>query len=105
MTPNLDQERVERAARGLAIAAGDEPDKKTYAHDMLCTGRDREPLYRWEYWAPLARAAITAYLGETHVVVPLNLAQRVTSIARRNEDAPEIHELSAMLSATAGAQP
>lgn len=66
MTPNLDQERVERAARGLAIAAGDDPDKKTYAHDMICTGRGREPLYRWEYWAPLARAAITAYLGDTH---------------------------------------
>lgn len=69
MTPTLDAQRVEAAARGMAVAAGDDPDK-TYAHDMLCTGRDREPLYRWEYWAPLARAAITAYLGDTHVVVP-----------------------------------
>jgi hypothetical protein len=47
----------------------------------------------------IALAAIYAYLGDDMVVVPLKLAQRVTSIARRNEDAPEIHKLSAMLSA------
>ena len=48
-------------------------------------------------------AAITAYLAqrekEGFVEVPLNLARRVTSIARRNEDAPEIHELSTLLTA------
>ena len=51
----------------------------------------------------LATAAITAYLAqrekEGFVEVPLNLARRVTSIARRNEDAPEIHELSTLLTA------
>jgi len=50
-----------------------------------------------------ATAAITAYLAqrekEGFVEVPLNLARRVTSIARRNEDAPEIHELSTLLTA------
>lgn len=50
-----------------------------------------------------ATAAITAYLAQAEkegwVMVPLNLARRVTSIARRNEDAPEIHELSTLLTA------
>ena len=51
----------------------------------------------------VATAAIMAYLAqagkEGWVMVPLNLARRVTSIARRNEDAPEIHELSTLLAA------
>lgn len=51
----------------------------------------------------LATAAITAYLAQMEkegwMMVPLILARKVTSIARRNEDAPEITELSAMLAA------
>ena len=48
-------------------------------------------------------AAITAYLAqagkEGWVMVPAGLARKVTSIARRNEDAPEITELSTLLAA------
>lgn len=48
-------------------------------------------------------AAITAYLAQARkegwVMVPVGLARKVTSIARRNEDAPEITELSALLAA------
>jgi len=51
----------------------------------------------------LTTAAITAYLAQAEkegwVMVPLNMARKVTSIARRNEDAPEIHELSSLLAA------
>lgn len=46
-------------------------------------------------------AAITAYLAQREkegwVTVPAGLARKVTSIARRNEDAPEITELSTLL--------
>ena len=94
---------LEEAAKAISISTGDEPHKLTYAHEMQCTGRDREPKYRWQYWTEQATAAITAYLAqrekEGFVEVPLNLARRVTSIARRNEDAPEIHELSTLLTA------
>lgn len=83
MTPNLDEDRVERAAEAMAAKRAE------LVHAPLARIYDE-----------LARAAITAYQGDTHVVVPLDLVRRVTSIARRNEDAPEIHELSAMLSPT-----
>ena len=50
-----------------------------------------------------ATAAITAYLAqagkEGWVMVPAGLARKVTSIAWRNEDAPEIRELSSLLAA------
>lgn len=101
MTPNLDQERVERAANRAwfehcdrqgwpnGLPTWDEMDQAS--PEFARTKREiRHDI----------RAAITAYQGDTHVVVPLDLVRRVTSIARRNEDAPEIHELSAMLSPT-----
>jgi len=94
---------LEEAAKAISISTGDEPSKLTYAREMQCSGNDREPQYRWQYWTEHATAAITSYLAqagkEGWVMVPLNLARRVTSIARRNEDAPEIHELSTLLAA------
>lgn len=51
-------------------------------------------------YGELLTAGLSAALAaEGLALVPLNLVKRVTSIARRNEDAPEIHELSAMLKA------
>lgn len=50
-----------------------------------------------------ATAAIAAYLAQAEkegwVMVLAGLARKVTSIARRNEDAPEITELSTLLAA------
>ncbi len=51
---------MERVARALCFAAGDDPDQQTYTWDKNCSGRDRDPRYRWEYWVPFARAAIEA---------------------------------------------
>lgn len=59
----LSPRAIEVGARALCIAAGDDPDKMTYAHEMACTGRDREPKYRWQYWAEFAGAAICAALA------------------------------------------
>ncbi len=65
---------LEEAAKAISISTGDEPSKLTYAHEMQCTGRDREPQYRWQYWTEHATAAITAYLAqrekEGFVMVP-----------------------------------
>lgn len=67
----LSPRAIEVGARALCIAAGDDPDKMTYAHEMACTGRDREPKYRWQYWAEFAEAAICAALAaEGYVVAP-----------------------------------
>ena len=67
----LSPRAIEVGARALCIAAGDDPDKMTYAHEMACTGRDREPKYRWQYWAEFAEAAICAALAaEGLVLVP-----------------------------------
>lgn len=52
MTPNLDQERVERAAEAMHSS---QPWSSFWSLDDARL---------------LARAAITAYLGDTHVVVP-----------------------------------
>lgn len=65
---------LEEAAKAISISTGDEPSKLTYAHEMQCTGRDREPQYRWQYWTEHATAAITAYLAQAEkegwVIVP-----------------------------------
>lgn len=59
--------------------------------------------YEQEDWEACATAAIAAYLAQAEkegwVMVPAGLARKVTSIARRNEDAPEITELSTLLAA------
>lgn len=51
---------VEAGARAICAHTGDDPDQKTYAHEMKCTGHDREPALRWEYWAPFSRAVLTS---------------------------------------------
>ncbi len=73
------------------------------AAKVLCAELDDNWKDGRAYWTSVATAAITAYLAQAEKegwrMVPLNLARRVTSIARRNEDAPEIHELSTLLTA------
>jgi hypothetical protein len=49
---------VEAGARAICAHTGDDPDQMTYAHEMKCTGHDREPARRWEYWASFARAVL-----------------------------------------------
>lgn len=88
---------LEEAAKAISISTGDEPSKLTYAREMQCSGNDREPQYRWQYWTEHATAAKREKEG--FVEVPAGLARKVTSIARRNEDAPEITELSTLLAA------
>lgn len=56
---------IEAGARALCIAAGDDPDQLTYAHEMKCTGCNREPMHRWRYWTTFSEAVITAY--EAHL--------------------------------------
>lgn len=56
MTHPLPDKAVEAGARALCLHAGDDPDRLTYAHEMNCTGRDREPMYRWRYWVGFAEA-------------------------------------------------
>lgn len=51
---------IERAARALCRVAGDDPDRKTYPHEMNCTGRSDVPEFRWMYWIPFAKAALMA---------------------------------------------
>lgn len=53
-------DKVERVARALCSESGDSPDEFTYAYDMKCTGRDREPQFRWMYWVSFAKSAIEA---------------------------------------------
>lgn len=85
----LSPRAIEVGARALCIAAGDDPDKMTYAHEMACTGRDREPKYRWEYWAVLAEAAISAAIAaEGLVLVPKEIT---TEIANRTWDSLPSH--------------
>lgn len=55
---------LEAAAKAVSVSTGDEPDKLTYAREMQCSGADREPQYRWQYWTQHATAAITAYLAQ-----------------------------------------
>ena len=55
---------LEEAAKAISISTGDEPSKLTYAREMQCSGNDREPQYRWQYWTEHATAAITAYLAQ-----------------------------------------
>lgn len=55
---------LEEAAKAISVSTGDEPDKLTYAREMQCSGADREPQYRWQYWTEHATAAITAYLAQ-----------------------------------------
>lgn len=55
---------LEAAAKAISVSTGDEPDKLTYAREMQCSGADREPQYRWQYWTEHATAAITAYLAQ-----------------------------------------
>ncbi len=49
---------IEAVARALCIAAGDDPDQLTYAHEMKCTGCNREPMHRWRYWTTFSEAGI-----------------------------------------------
>lgn len=60
MTPTDAQ--VEAGARAICVAAGDDPDQMTYAREMHCTGADREPKQRWQYWANFSRACLAAVL-------------------------------------------
>ena len=66
---------LEEAAKAISISTGDEPSKLTYAREMQCSGNDREPQYRWQYWTEHATAAITSYLAqagkEGWVMVPV----------------------------------
>jgi hypothetical protein len=39
---------------------GDDPDQMTYAREMHCTGSEREPKQRWQYWSDFARACLAA---------------------------------------------
>ena len=64
MTAQLSPTALEEAAKAISISTGDEPDKLTYAREMQCSGNDREPQYRWQYWTEHATAAITAYLAQ-----------------------------------------
>lgn len=52
---------IEAISRALCVEAGDDPSRLSYAREMKCTGSDREPREKWEYWKPFARAAIAAY--------------------------------------------
>lgn len=74
MTPNLDQERVERAAEAVYREFENRP--KVARLQMNGVMADE-----------LARAAITAYLGGTHVVVldhfPVNLHPRTADLVKR----------------------
>lgn len=54
--------QVEAGARAICLAAGDDPDQKTYAREMQCTGHDREPKERWQYWSDFSRACLSAAL-------------------------------------------
>jgi len=63
MTPT--EAQVEAGARAICIAAGDDPDKITYAHEMKCANHDREPRERWQYWIEFSRACLTAGLSLT----------------------------------------
>ena len=60
----ITDQMVKNAARAMAGETGDDPDAKTYAREMACTGHDRGLQERWEFWAPMARAALTAALGD-----------------------------------------
>lgn len=67
----LTDKAVEAGARALCLHAGDDPDRLTYAREMNCTGRDREPMYRWRYWVGFAEACLSALAAEGLVVVPI----------------------------------
>jgi hypothetical protein len=56
--------QVEAGARAICIAAGDDPDQMTYAREMACTGREREPKLRWQYWSGFSRACLAAVLDD-----------------------------------------
>lgn len=68
MTPT--EAQVEAGARAICIAAGDDPDQMTYAREMHCTGSDREPKQRWQYWAGFSRACLAAAMSPAHRVCP-----------------------------------
>lgn len=55
--------QVEAGARAICVAVGDDPDQMTYAREMHCTGAQREPKQRWEYWRDFSRACITAAIS------------------------------------------
>ncbi|MGB3485336.1 MAG: hypothetical protein WBB07_24365 [Mycobacterium sp.] len=65
---------IEAGARAICIAVGDDPDQSTYAREMACSGNERGPQARWQYWTEHAAAVITAYreylAAESFVVVP-----------------------------------
>lgn len=59
----ITDQMVKAGARAMAIQAGDDPDAKTYTREMACTGSDREPRERWEFWTPFSRVVIEAALA------------------------------------------
>lgn len=59
--------QIETGARAICIAAGDDPDQMTYAHEMACTGRDRELKRRWQYWREFSRACLTEALKDVAI--------------------------------------
>lgn len=65
--------QVEAGARAICVAAGDDPDQKTYAREMQCTGHDREPQQRWQFWSNFSRACLTAALSRPHPSTPEKL--------------------------------
>jgi hypothetical protein len=60
MTITLDDELVERAARGICLSYGEDPDDFV-APNVMC-GPNNEKLPMWSVFEEQARAAITAYL-------------------------------------------
>lgn len=41
---------IECVARALCAEAGEDPDRKTYAYEMNCTGKSSGHEFRWQYW-------------------------------------------------------
>ncbi len=98
----LSPRAIEVGARALCIAAGDDPDKMTYAHEMACTGRDREPKYRWQYWAEFAEAAICAALAaEGLVLAPKEPTPQQIAVALPTDSRASVDEAAKRIGAAA----
>jgi hypothetical protein len=57
----LDDELVEKAARGICLSYGQDPEEFV-APNLMC-GPNNEKLPMWQVYEEQARAAITAYLA------------------------------------------
>jgi hypothetical protein len=56
----LDDELVEKAAKGICLSYGQDPDE--FVDTRLMCGPNNEKLPMWQVYEEQARAAITAYL-------------------------------------------